>query len=152
VIAFEKELEKREADYKAELQKRYVATLKKPSAIVAVAITSRAVLDARKMPDAQLQTFLRERDLTPFRVRPLACVPLRAVQAVVARVPSNCDSRRHSEKDFAEKSPELIAGLAKNPKMAGNPLVLKALTDDEAQDIQARRGSGRSRTHGDATR
>jgi hypothetical protein len=66
VIAFEKELEKREADYKAEAEKRFTAALDKLKSADAIADYLRAVLDARGKPESQVGAFVRERDLLPF--------------------------------------------------------------------------------------
>src|SRR6266545_512556 len=66
VIAFETELEKREADYKAEIAKRYTAALKKLRDPFTVAEYLRAVLDARGKTGEEVQSLVRQRDLTRF--------------------------------------------------------------------------------------
>ena len=137
VIAFEKEVEKREADYKAEIEKRHTAHLKKLREPAAVADYIRAVLDARGKADGQLQAFVRERDLnllafnrwraflaTEFKVWSPVYSPL----AVLADIP---------EKDFAEKSADVIAALGEDSKKPVNGLVLKALQDAKPKSIKS---------------
>jgi hypothetical protein len=137
VIAFEKELAKREEAYKAELQKRYTATLKKLREPSTVADYIRGVIDARNVPEAQLQTFIRERDLTPFvfgRWRAFLAgqfkqgSPVYSPLSVLASIP---------EKEFAEKSPEFLAALSNNPKLKVNPLVLTALQEAKPKTYKA---------------
>ncbi|MCE9563395.1 MAG: PSD1 and planctomycete cytochrome C domain-containing protein [Planctomycetes bacterium] len=137
VIAFEKEVEKREADYKAELQKRYTTTLKKLRDPSTVADYIRGVIDARKIPEAQLQNFVRERDLTPHvlgRWRAFLSQqfkqwsPVYGPLSILADVP---------DIDFPEKSAELLEGMTKNPKTPPNPLVLDALTARKLKSFRA---------------
>jgi len=61
LIAFEREVEKRESQYRAEVEKRYAAQLKKLREPASVADYIRAVQDAQALGD--LRSFLRERDL-----------------------------------------------------------------------------------------
>ncbi len=137
VIAFEKEIEKRDGDYKAEVQKRYTATLKKLRDPTLVADYIRGVIDARKIPEAQLQAFTRERDLTPHvlgRWRAFLAQqfkewsPVYGPLSILADVP---------EKEFPEKSAELLVGMTKNPKTQPNPLVLEALTTAKPKTFKA---------------
>jgi len=137
VIAFEKEVEKREADYKAELQKRYTATLKKLRDPTTAADYIRAVIDARTKTDPQLQAFIRERDLSPFvfgRWRAFLATQLKQWSPVYGPISILADV---SDKEFAEKSAELLVGMTKNPKTQPNPLVLKALTDAKPKTFKA---------------
>ncbi|MBA4187481.1 MAG: hypothetical protein C0467_05625 [Planctomycetaceae bacterium] len=137
VIAFEKEVEKREGEYKAELQKRHAATIKKLRDPAVVADYIRAVIEARKVPEAQLQAYLRERDLSPHvfgRWRAFLSGQFKQWSPVYGPISVLADL---PEKEFAEKAPELIVALGINPKMAGNPLVVKALSDAKPKTFKA---------------
>ena len=105
LIAFEKEVERREADYQGEIKKRYEANLKKLREPKVVADYLRAVLDARDRKDESLRGFLRDRGLNQFafgRWRAYlaheykAWSPVYGPLALLAGIP---------EKDFATRSP-----------------------------------------------
>ena len=66
LIAFEKEVSKREAEYNAEVEKRYRAHLKKLREPAVVAEYLRGAFDSRGKEDRPLQMFARERDLIPY--------------------------------------------------------------------------------------
>jgi mono/diheme cytochrome c family protein len=137
VIAFEKELEKREADYKAEIAKRHAATLKKLRDPDAVADYIRAVLDARNKSDGQLQSLLRERDLTPLvytRWHAFLAGEFKAWSPVYGPLAILSDI---AEKDFTDKVPEVLMVLGKDPKTTGNSLVLKALAEAKPKTFKA---------------
>ncbi len=137
VIAFEKDIEKREGEYKAEIEKRYLAHLKKLREPAAVADYIRGVLETRNKPEGQLQAFARERDLTPFvlgRWRAFLAGELKQWSPVYGPLVVLADI---AEKDFPEKGAELIAALGKDAKKPVNPLVLKALTDAKPKNLKA---------------
>ena len=131
VIAFEKELEKREVDYKAEIARRHSAQLKKLRDPTSVADYIWAVLDARNKDDGQLQAMLRARDLTPYvyaRWHAFLAGEFKSWSPVYGPLAVLSD---FPDKEFAAKLPEILAALGKNPKTLGNPLVLKALADEK---------------------
>ena len=63
LIAFDREVEKRESQYRAEVEKRFAAQIKKLREPASVAEYVRAVQDAQTLGDRDLRGFLRERDL-----------------------------------------------------------------------------------------
>ncbi|VTR95916.1 planctomycete cytochrome c domain protein : Uncharacterized protein OS=Singulisphaera acidiphila (strain ATCC BAA-1392 / DSM 18658 / VKM B-2454 / MOB10) GN=Sinac_1739 PE=4 SV=1: PSCyt1: PSCyt2: PSD1 [Gemmata massiliana] len=130
VIAYEQELEKREADFKAEIAKRHTATLKKLREPAAIAEYLRAVLDMRGKSNMEVQGALRQRDLlrqvfdrwrTFLEAEWKAKSPVYAPLLQLVAVP---------EKDFEAKA------LGVLPKDA-NALVLKALTDAKPKTLKA---------------
>ncbi|HEV3440219.1 MAG TPA: DUF1549 domain-containing protein, partial [Gemmata sp.] len=66
LIAFEREVEKQDAGYQAEIEKRYKSQLKKLREPAVVAEYIRAVIEIRNKTDRQIQSFARERDLNLF--------------------------------------------------------------------------------------
>ncbi len=130
VIAFETELEKREADYKAEIAKRHTATLKKLREPFTVAEYLRAVLDARGKSNEELQMLVRQRDLTPHvlgRWRAFleaewkAKSPVYSPLLALAAIP---------EKDFEAKAGEAITTDT-------NPIIAKSLKDAKPKSLKA---------------
>ncbi|MBP3960821.1 PSD1 domain-containing protein [Gemmata sp. G18] len=130
VLAFEAELEKREADFKADIAKRHAANLKKLREPAVVAEYLRAVLDMRGKANMETQGALRQRDLTRHtydRWRTFleaewkAKSPIYAPLVQLAAVP---------EKDFEAK------GLEALPKDT-NALVLKAIADAKPKTLKA---------------
>ncbi len=130
VIAYEAELDKREADFTAEAARRHAAALKKLRDPFAVAEYLRAVLDTRGKTGEELQALVRQRDLTPLvlgRWRAFleaewkAKSPVYSPLLALAAIP---------EKDFEAK-----AITALDPKT--NSLVLKALTDAKPKNLKA---------------
>ncbi|WP_439620263.1 PSD1 and planctomycete cytochrome C domain-containing protein [Gemmata sp.] len=137
VVAFEAEVAKREGEYKAELQKRYAATLKKLRDPAAVADYLRAVIELRKTPDAQIGNAIRERDLLPFvfnRWKAFLAPQFKAWSPVYGPLAALADV---SDKVFAETAVEVVAALAKDPKTPVNPLVLKGLIDAKPPTFKA---------------
>jgi hypothetical protein len=130
VIAFEEELENREAEFREARAKRYAATMKKLREPLTVAEYLRAVLELRGKPDGELQGALRQRDLNrtvferwktfleaEWKAKSPVYSPLRALAAI-------------PEKDFERKA---LAALGKDT----NSLVLKALTDAKPKTLKA---------------
>jgi hypothetical protein len=137
VEAFQKELAKREGEYKAELTRRYEKAVAKLRTADGIADYTRAVLDAKGQTVDQLRGFLRERDLNrvvfekwqEYLTRQLkASSPVFAPLAALHAVP---------EADFAAKAPAAIAGLGKDAKKPAHPLVVKALTDAKPKTFRA---------------
>ncbi|MCI0701466.1 MAG: PSD1 and planctomycete cytochrome C domain-containing protein, partial [Planctomycetia bacterium] len=137
VIAFEKEIEKREAEYTAEVAKRHAGHSKKFREPATVASYIRAVLETRGKGIDQLRGFLRERELTRYvferwrafleaqwKAKSPVYSPLLALSAI-------------PEKDFEAKSGEVIAALGKDAKQKVNPLVLKGLQDSKPKTLKA---------------
>ncbi|MFM8272577.1 MAG: DUF1549 domain-containing protein, partial [Gemmata sp.] len=129
LVAFESEVEKREADYKAEAARRHTASLKKLRDPFAVAEYFRAVLDLRAKGNEEVQSALRQRDLTrlvydrwrtfldaEWKAKSPVYMPLIALAAV-------------PEKDFEAKA---LDSLPQDT----NPLVLKALTDAKPKSLK----------------
>ncbi|MDY3552586.1 PSD1 and planctomycete cytochrome C domain-containing protein [Gemmata sp. JC717] len=130
VIAFEKEVETREAAIVAERDKRHAATVAKLREPAAVAEYLLAVLDTRDARGEEVQNLLRQRDLTRLvydRWREFVAAEVKAKSAVfvplqaLAAVP---------EKDFEAKA---LAALPQGT----NPLVAKALTDAKPKTLKA---------------
>src|SRR6185312_4667273 len=102
-----------------------------------VAAYIQGVLEFRGKPDAQLQGFVRDRDLNQFafgRWRAFlaeefkAWSPVYSPLAVLADIP---------EKEFAEKATAVIAALGQDATKPVNPVVLKALTTAKPQSFKA---------------
>jgi hypothetical protein len=130
VIAFEQEVEKREAEVTAARDKRFDAHLKKLREASAVSEYLRAVLDTRGKPNEEIQNLLRQRDLTRFvydrwrayleaewKAKSVVYSPLLALAAV-------------PEKDFEVKAVEAL------PKDA-NPLVAEAIKAAKPKTLKA---------------
>lgn len=127
LIAFERDVEKQEAAYQAEIERRYKVQLKKLREPAIVAEYIRAVIDCRNKNDRQIQTLARERDLNNFalnRWRAFLARELKTWSPVYGPVIVLADI---PEKEFTDKSPEIIEKLGKDPKMPVNPLVRKAI-------------------------
>jgi mono/diheme cytochrome c family protein len=136
LIAFEKELRKREAEYDAEVEKRYRAHLAKLREPAVVAEYLRGALEARGKEDRALQAFARERDLIPYAlVRWRAFIqnetkdwsPVFGPLVLLADV---------TEKDFERKADEVIAGLGKTIGKPVNPLILRALRNAKPKSLK----------------
>jgi hypothetical protein len=136
VIAFEKELAKREEEMTAFVERRHAEHMKKLRTAESVADYLRAYLDARGRADGQLQGFLRDRDLSRYvfdRWRTFLNTELKGHSPVfsplvaLAAIP---------EAEFEKKTPEVIAGLGLDPQKPINPLVLKALTETEPKTLK----------------
>ncbi len=130
VVAFEAEVEKREADYKAETDRRHANTLKKLRDPFSVTDYFRAVLDLRGKSGEEVQGLLRQRDLTRLvydRWRTFletawkAKSPVYSSLVALAAIP---------ETDFESKA---LGSLAKDT----NPLVLKALVDAKPKTLKS---------------
>ncbi len=130
VLAYELELDRREADFKAESARRHATTLKKLRDPFTVAEYFRAVLDLRGKPNDEVQALLRQRDLTrlvydrwrtfletEWKAKSPVYSPLLALVAL-------------QERDFEAKA---LGALAKDT----NPLVLKAITDAKPKNVKA---------------
>jgi cytochrome c553 len=137
VVAFEKEVEKREADYRAEIEKRFAVQFKKLRDPSAVTDYIRAVLDAKNLSERDLRGFVRERDLSQFvfeRWRGFlasefkAWSPVYGPLAVLHDIPA---------KDFETKGAEVIAALGKDAKKPVNALVLTALAEAKPKTFTA---------------
>ena len=137
VMDFEKELARREAEYTAEVKRRYEAKLKKLREPKVVAEYLQAVLDSRDMGDQQQRGFARERGLNSFALgrwrayihqQFQASSPVYAPLAVLAGIPG---------KEFATKAAGVIASLGKDPRKPVNPLILKALQDTRPKTLKA---------------
>ncbi|MFO0802930.1 MAG: DUF1549 domain-containing protein [Gemmataceae bacterium] len=132
VVAFEKELEKREADYTAESEKRFTAALNKLKSADSIADYLRAVLDAKGKPESQVGAFVRERDLLPFafnkwrtffaeqtREHSSVFTPLVELYAAVGP-------------DFEKKAPGILKAL----KKPVDPAVAKALGEAKLKSFR----------------
>lgn len=129
VIAYEKELEKKEGDYAAERAKRHAAHLKKLREPATVAEYLRAVLDTRGKPNPEVQNLLRQRDLTRHvfdRWRTFLTAewknksPIYSPLLAFAALP---------EKDFATRVPDALKNA--------NPLVRKGILEAKPQSLKA---------------
>lgn len=128
VIAFEKELQKKEEEVKS-LTKKLLAIqiekLRKPEIIAAYLL---AVRDLQGTPNERASGYLRERDLNSTALQRWrdylheankdhspVFAPLKALQAI-------------SDSEFAKKAPDALAAIlaSKDPKKPINPLVIKA--------------------------
>ena len=137
LIAFENEVAKREADFRADRERRHAGNLKKLRDPAVVAEYLRTIFDIRGKRDDQIGQLVRERDLNPFVIgrwqaflaRELkAWSPVFGPLAVMADVP---------EKDFAEKSLAILASLGGDPKRPINPLIRQALADAKPKTLKA---------------
>jgi hypothetical protein len=129
LIAFEKEVKKRETAYNAELEKRYRSHLRTLRESAVVAEYLRGALNSRGKDDRPLQMFARERDLIPYalvRWREFLAKEARNWSPVFGPLVLLSDL---PEKDFARKSAEVIAGLGKDPKKPVNRLIVRALRE-----------------------
>jgi mono/diheme cytochrome c family protein len=130
VIAFDAELDKREAEHRTEIAKRHAAALKKLNEPATVAEYLLAVLALRGKPGGEVQKELRQRDLTghafnrwrafleaEWKAKSPVYGPLLALAAV-------------PEKEFEEKG---LVALGKEP----NPIIRKALADAKPKNLKA---------------
>ena len=132
VIAFEKEVEKREAHYKAEAEKRFTAALSKLKTADAIAEYLRAVLDAKGKPESQVGAFIRERDLLPFvfnRWRSFFADQTRDHSSVFSPL---LELYAVSGVDFETKAPGIVSAL----KKPVHPDVLKALGEAKLKSFR----------------
>lgn len=134
LIAFEKELQKREAEYTAEVEKRYRAHLKKLREPAVVAEYLRGAVESRGKEDRPLQMFARERDLIPYALtrwrdflEKERSSPVFAPFMILADLP---------EKDFARRAEEAINGLGKDSKKPVNPLIIRALREAKPKSLK----------------
>jgi hypothetical protein len=136
VLAFETELAKRRANYQAEVEKRFSANLKKLREPASIADYLRAVLESRRLPEMQVQSLVRQRDLRPAvfnrwknfvtnESQPWS--PVYSPLLSLAELP---------EKDFPTQAAEVLAQLATNPKKPVNPIVLQALRTARPQSLK----------------
>lgn len=137
VIAFETELNKQRAAYRAEVEKRFAANLKKLREPGTVAEYIRAVLEVQGRADQQLQTLLRDRDLRPAvfnRWRDFITAqsknwsPVYSPLAKLAEIPEN---------EFGQKAAVVIAGLGQDARQPVNPLVHRALKAAKPQTLKS---------------
>ena len=137
VIAFEKEVEKRESAFQAEIARRHSAHLKKLRQSAAVADYLRAIYELKGKLERPLQSSLRERDLNVYafqRWQAFLAAETKTwspVYSVLSRLQSL------SEKDFTNKAPVLVDKLAENAATSINPLVLIALTEKRLENFKA---------------
>jgi hypothetical protein len=132
VIAFEKDIEKRETEFKAEAEKRFTAALNKLKTADAIADYLRATLDVRGKPEQQVGALARERDLQPFVLN-----KWRAFFADQTRDHSPVFSPllelfAVSGVDFETKAPEVLKSL----KKPVDPAVLKTLTEAKLKSFR----------------
>ncbi|MBY0456557.1 MAG: PSD1 and planctomycete cytochrome C domain-containing protein, partial [Gemmataceae bacterium] len=130
LIAFEKEVAKREAEIVAERDRRHAATLKKLGAAAGIGEYLLAVLETRGKPNEELQNLLRQRDLSRFvfdRWRAFVQADVQAKGTVFAPLQALAAI---PEKDFETKAPTAI------PKTA-NPLVRQAIADAKPKNLKA---------------
>ena len=136
LAAFEKELQKREADYNAEVEKRYRGHLEKLREPAVVAEYLRGAVESRGKEDRPLQMFARERDLIPYaltRWRDFLAKETREWSPVYSPFMVLADL---PEKEFAGKAEEAIRGLGKDPKKPANPLIARALRDAKPKSLK----------------
>jgi len=133
VIAFEKELEKREAEYKAEAERRFTNAVNKLKTADSIAEHLRAVLDAKGLDQPLIATMLRERDLSPFvfnRWRAFLTENTREPSPVFTPL---VELRAVVGPDFETKAP----GVLKSLKTPAAPAVQKALADTKWKSFRA---------------
>jgi mono/diheme cytochrome c family protein len=131
LIAFEKETEKLEAGYQAEIEKRYRTQLKKLREPAAIADYIRGVIELRNSLERPLQRQLRERELNPLafsRWQAFLATELKSWSPIYGPLIVLSDI---PEKDFPTKAVEIIEKLNKDPKTPINPLVSKALIESK---------------------
>ncbi len=137
VIAFEKEMEKREAEYEAEITKRHNNAIAKLKDKDAIADYLRAVLDSKGKPNDQLLALLRERDLNRFVFDRWKAYLEKEIKAnspvfkpliVISAIP---------ERSFASDMAKQISAWEMDSKRAVNPIVLKAMADLKPQTPRA---------------
>jgi hypothetical protein len=128
VIAFEREVEKREAAYHAEVEKRHNNQLKKLREPAIVGEYIRTALESKSKNNDQVQSLVRERDLNHFVLNRWRAFitkeskswsPVYSPLAALAILP---------EQDFAGKALELLEKLNKDPKTPVHPAIVRALT------------------------
>jgi hypothetical protein len=142
VIAYEAELETREAEYRAEVARHHAAALKTLHEPATIAEYLRAVIDARGKPTEGVNALLRERDLTRYvferwrsflerewKAKSAIYSPLLALTAV-------------PETEFEEKALGAIEGAANSLTVTvlkeAKPKSLKAALEAFAKAIAAR--------------
>ena len=138
VIAFEKDLKKRQDEVAGFVQKRYaelLPTFRTPQSVAAYLLAAR---DAQGKPEGQLRGFARERDLNGFLF-----ARWRNFLGNTARAHSPVFAPWHAlaalpDAEFAAKAPGVISALAagKDPKKRVNPLILQALTAKRPANIK----------------
>ena len=132
VIAFEADVEKREAEYQADVAKRHQEHLTKFRSAESITAYLSAIVANRRAADEGLQAYLRGRDLSPFvfnrwkaflaeqqKLRPAVFGPLVALAALPAA-------------EF-----EVLARVYLNdPETPANPLVYRALVAAKPKSIE----------------
>jgi hypothetical protein len=137
LIAYEKEVEKREAGYQAEVAKRFANQLKKLREPDVVAEYIRTAIESINKSDRQIQGVARERDLNPFalnRWRAYIATETKKWSPVYSPLLALANI---SDKDFAEKSKSAIEQLDKDPKTPLNLLVRKVIVSAKPQTFKA---------------
>jgi mono/diheme cytochrome c family protein len=133
VVAFEKAVEKQEAEYAADRERRFHTAVQKLREPAAVAQYLHAALEVRGKTAEQLRGFARERDLRQLVLERWkahldaevkAGSPVFGPLAKLAEIP---------EKDFATKAGEVIDGFGND----ANPLVVNALKAAKPQSLKA---------------
>jgi cytochrome c553 len=141
VIAFEAEVEKRDAAYQAEKEKRHSGHLKKFREAAVVSEYVRTAIENRTTADRQLTALARERDLNPFvltrwrsfiTTETKAWSPVYSPLVALAEIP---------EKDFAAKAPAALEKLAEDSKKPINPLLRAALLESKLPSFKVAIGS-----------
>jgi hypothetical protein len=129
VVAFEKELEQKEADFKAFTEKQHGIAIARLRTAASVADYVRATFDTKDKPADQLQGFARDRDLSPYVLGRWKAFlaeelkghsPVYSPLAILHAIP---------EADFAAKAAAAIEAFGKDAMKPVHPLVQKALTD-----------------------
>ncbi len=137
VIAFEKELAKRETELKEFTAKRYEAARARLRTPESIGDHIRGVMDFGTRPGDQLQGFVRERDLNAFvfgRWRSYLAEQSKAGSPVFTPLVA---LHAIPEADFENNAPGVLAALAKDQKKPVNPLVMKALTEAKPKTFKA---------------
>ncbi|QJW99342.1 PSD1 and planctomycete cytochrome C domain-containing protein [Frigoriglobus tundricola] len=130
VIAFEAELEKHEAEYRAARAKHHADALKKFGEPAGVAEYLRAVLDAHGKPNGEVQALVRQRDLTQFvfdRWRGFLEAEWKAKSPVYSPLLA---LKTVPETEFESKAPGALGAEA-------NPVVVGALKTAKPKSLKA---------------
>jgi hypothetical protein len=136
LIAYEKEVEKQEAGYRAEIERMYRSRMKKLRETAVVADYIRGVIELRNRGDRQLQQQLRERELNPLvfgRWRAYLATELKNWSSVFGPLILLSDI---PEKELLDKALEIIEKLSKDPKTPINPIVRRALIESKPKTFK----------------
>jgi hypothetical protein len=136
VAEFEKDLAKREADYAAEVARRYARMLANLRSADSIADYLRALLDAKGKPAGELGGFVRERDLNRLAFEKWQSYFEKKTRTHSSIFSPLLELHAATGVDFDTKAPAIIARLGKDPKKPVHPVILRGLTEAKPKSFR----------------